>query len=245
MLNIIRTPILIAVLAQTPPDGAKPSALPDSPAFREPGVTVATVGRNLWVAIGEKGRRVIVRASVCRKDVFLEEFMCLKNSKEHESILAADIHAKTFHAALLLAGAEPGSVAKFQPQFQPPTGDKLDIWVEWKQGKETKRVKAQEWIRDGKTKKAITHDFVFAGSGEIKHPVTGESYYLGNEGDLISVSNFASSVIDLAVQSSNVDEELAFESFAERVPPVDTEVFVILQPVPKPKDRAKRDERVK
>ncbi|MBI3463684.1 MAG: hypothetical protein HY000_11595 [Planctomycetes bacterium] len=258
MLNSIWTPILIASLAQTPSDGAKPPGLPDSPAFHEPGVKIVTGeqleklpgsgpgrGRNLWVAVGEKGRRVIVRASVCRKDAFLEEFMCLKNTKEHESILTADIHPKTFHAALILAGAEAGSVAKFQPKFKPPTGDKLDIWIEWKQGKETKRVKAQEWIREGQTKKAITHDFVFAGSGEIKHPVTGESYYLGNEGDLISVSNFASSVIDLAVQSSNVDEELSFQSFAERIPPEDTEVFVILQPVRRAKDRDKGGEGTK
>jgi hypothetical protein len=235
------------------PQETKPAGLPDSPLFHESGARILDSehlekllssgpgrARNLWVDFGKAGRRVIVRANVCRRDAVLEEFLCLKNTKEHESIVAADIHPRTFHAALLLAEAKPGSVAKFEPKFQPPSGDKLNIWIEWKEGKEVKRVRAQDWIRDSRTKKAIAHDFVFAGSQEIKHPVTGEVYYLGNEGDVISVSNFASSVIDLAAQSSSTNEELLFECFTDRIPPEDTEVFIILQAAPNSKDAARR-----
>jgi hypothetical protein len=237
---------LIACGGQSPKPDAKPVPLPDNPVFREAGSRVisgeqlerllrvrAGNGRNLWVDLGKEARRVIIRGTVCQNRAVLEEFLCLAQTKEHESIVAADIDPRTLHAALLLAGAEPGSVAKFDEKFHPPTGDVIEISIECKQGKNGKRAKAQDWIRDVATGKSIEHQFVFAGSQEIKHPVTGETYYLGNDGDIISVANFASSVIDIAAESSESDTQRLYETFTERIPPLETEVFVILKPLPK------------
>lgn len=222
--------IALAIVAQQPAKPTKPPALPDMPAFKQSGADVFLFNRNIWIDKNPKGRRVLVRATVCRQDAVLEEFLCLKNTKEHEAILVADIVPRVFHSALLIAEAEPGSPAKHNPEFQPPTGDKLEITVEWKEDGKVKRAKAQDWMRDVRTKKSPNFEFVFAGSQEIKNPVTGETYYLGNEGDLITVTNFAGSIIDLAARSSSVDEERLFETFKERIPPIDTEVFVILKP---------------
>jgi len=233
MTHCLNVCFLLAIVAQQPDKPRQPAPLPDMPAFKQPGAEIVSLDRNnnIWIDKNSKGRRVIVRAAVCRQEAILEEFMCLKNSKEHESIVAADIVPRVFHTALLAAGAEPGSPAKYDPEFQPPTGEKLEITVEWKENGKVKRAKAQDWMRDVRTKKPPSFEFVFAGSQEIKNPVTGEMYYLGNEGDLISVTNFAGSIIDLAARSSTVDEERLFETFTERIPPLDTEVFVILKPV--------------
>jgi hypothetical protein len=230
----------ISIVAQQSDKPTEPPPLPDMPAFKQAGAEIVALDRKntVWLDKNPKGRRVIVRASVCRQEAFLEEFMCLARTKEHESILAADLVPRVFHTALIAAEAEPGSPAKYDPEFQPPTGDKLEITVEWKDAGKVKRAKAQDWIREFKTKKSTSFDFVFAGSQEIKSPVTGETYYLGNEGDLISVSNFAGSIVDLAARSSSVDEERLFEVFTERVPAVDTEVFVILKPVEKKAKKA-------
>src|SRR5262249_52964302 len=67
-------------------------------------------------------RRVLVNAYVClREGEFgLECLLCRRGTKEHESILAADVDARTIHAGLLAAGAEPGAPVVFDPEFRPP-----------------------------------------------------------------------------------------------------------------------------
>ena len=237
--------VLLSIACQDPPEPAKP-ALPESPVFREPGAQVVlgeqlfrtTKGHNLWIDFNPKGRRVILRGSVCLRRGQLEEFLCKKGTKEHESIVVADAQPRLIHAALIAAGAESGHVAQFEPKFQPPTGDRIEVSVEWSEGGRTKRVKAQQWIRDLRTGKALEHDWVFAGSQEVDNPITKERYYLANDGDVISVSNFASSLLDLSIESSNSDAEHLFEALEERIPPEGTEVFVILRPMPSKKNKS-------
>jgi hypothetical protein len=214
---------------------------PDLPAFKEAGSQYTQLDKNIWVEKGKQGRRVLVSGVICRREAQLEEFACLTRTKEHEAIVSLDITPKVFHAALLAAGAQPGSVAKYDGEkLHPPTGDKLEITVEWKLNGKAERATAQDWIRDLKTKKSISHPFVFAGSQEIKHPISGEPYYLGDEGDLISVANFAGSIVDLAVVSSATDADHSFDAFTERIPPVDTPVVLILKPVSRTAEKAKK-----
>jgi hypothetical protein len=225
--------ITVAVYLQQAESSDKPAKLPDLPAFQEPGSAYMQLGKNIWIEKHARGRRVLVWGTICRREAALEEFACLKNTKEHEAIVSVDITPRVFHAALLAVGAQSGKVARFDEDgFHPPTGDKLDITIEWKLGKEkAQRAKAQDWIRDLKTKQSITHPFVFCGSQEVKHPVTGESYYLGDDGDLISVANFPGSIVDLAIESSASNVDHLFDAFTERIPPVDTGVVMILKPV--------------
>jgi hypothetical protein len=230
--------LAIMLFMQQPDKPVKPVPLPDFSAFREATSEYTPLGKNIWLEKNSRGRRVLLRGAICRREAPLEEFACLKNTKEHESIVSVDITPKVLHAAILAAGAQPGSVARFDDDgFHAPTGDMLEITIEWKQGDKTQRAKAQDWIRDLKTKQSISHPFVFAGSQEVKHPITGEPYYLGNDGDLISVANFASSIVDLAVKSSATDAEHLFETFTERIPPQDTPVVVILKPVPRANEK--------
>ena len=242
MLRSLCVFIALAGCGQEPGKPSKPAELPDMPAFKESGAKISFLNRNIWLDLNDKGRRVILRTTVCRRDVPLEEFMCLKGTKEHEAIVTADIVPKVFHAALIAAGAEPGTPAKYEgDKFEPARGHKLEITVEWKEQGKAKRAKAQDWLREIQSKKSTSYDFVFAGSQEVKNPVTGETYYLGNEGDLISVANFASSIVDIAVRSSDVDADHMFEAFKERIPEVDTEVYVILKPVAEKKGTTPTD----
>src|SRR5438876_3256345 len=126
----------LAALEQEPVKSARSVELPNSPVFQESGAKFTLLGRNLWLKTNAKRRQVIIRTVVCRQKAALEEFMCLKGTKEHEAIVTADVVPRHFHAALLAAGAKAGSVAKFEGEFLPPTGDKLEISVEWKDGKQ-------------------------------------------------------------------------------------------------------------
>jgi len=44
------------------------------------------------------------------------------------------------------------------------------------------------------------------------------------------VSNFSTAVLDIPIESSQSNAELAFEAFAERIPPLGAPVRLILKP---------------
>ena len=182
------------------------------------------------VWIHPKKKQVAVDGEVCLPKGYLEMFACIENSKEHESIVALKSKAYVIHTALLAVGAKPGAPASFQPEYTPASGTTIEVFVEWMDKDQSKRVKAQQWIRDLKTQKAMEHDWVFAGSSLWKDPETGKSYYRAEGGDLICVSNFPTAMMDLPIQSSQANDELAFEAFSEHIPPRGTPVRLYLVP---------------
>ncbi|HWL10192.1 MAG TPA: YdjY domain-containing protein [Planctomicrobium sp.] len=97
----------------------------------------------------DKGnQKLLLKTTVCLRDGLLEMFLCPKQTKEHESILSIDAQAQVIHAGLLALGAKPGRPVQFQPKYQPPTGQKIEIHVVWKDEKgKTHRARAQDWIR--------------------------------------------------------------------------------------------------
>ena len=69
-----------------------------------------------------------------------------------------------------------------------------------------------------KTRKPMEHDWVFAGSGFWQDDVSGERYYLAENGELICVSNFASALLDLPIVSPRDNAELLFEANTDNIP---------------------------
>lgn len=100
------------------------------------------------VLVDKAGKRVLLKTKVVLRRGPLELFCCLKETKEHESIVSVDALAQDVHAALLLVGAEPGSPCRYDPKFIPPKGMIIDIFVQWidEQGK-LQRETAQTWVR--------------------------------------------------------------------------------------------------
>jgi RNA polymerase sigma factor (sigma-70 family) len=216
----------------TPAAARKESAQPA--ADQEPAAPKRIkIGNNVYVeSEGKKVVRVLVRAQVCLREGLLEQLLTRKRTKEHEAILSADIDAKDIHTALLLAGAEPGKPVQFQPQVLPPTGTIVRITLEYAdKGGKTVRVPAQQWVRHLKSKKDLTHDWVFAGSilaADADNPAI--LHYGANQGDVICVANFESALLDLPILSSNTNTDLDFEAHTERIPRLGTAVLVLLEP---------------
>lgn len=200
------------------------------------------LGRNLW--FDPKGKVAILRARVVLREGVLEHLLCRKGTKEHEAIVATDADPKAIHAALLLTGAEVGHPVQFAPKFEPPAGTSLAIEFLWRQDGQLKRSDARQWVWDEKTKAPLKIDWVFAGSVLYEDPVTKKAAYAADEGDLITVANFASSILDLPIVSSANDADRAFTANTARIPPIGTEVFVRLfpresKPAGKPVNNAK------
>jgi hypothetical protein len=185
--------------------------------------------QDVWV--DPKDGVVIVDGIVSLREGMLEMFACTRNTKEHESIVSVNSKAFLVHTGLLALGAVPGHPVQFVPEYKPPTGTEIEVLVQFtnEEGNE-ETVRAQEWIKDIRTGKPMTYPFVFGGSLFWTDPDTGKKYYQAERGDFICVSNFGTAMLDIPIQSSAENEELAFQTFTDKIPPLWTPVRLILKP---------------
>lgn len=183
----------------------------------------------LWY--DKQRKRVVMVGKVCLREGQLEMFACPEGTKEHESVLAIPVDAWKVHTALLVAGAEPGHPATFQPEYEPATGTEVDISLYWTDENGRRRgAWAQDWVRNAVTGETLSAPWVFGGSGFWVDDATGKRHYLAEQGDLICVSNFSSAMLDLPIASSDDAGQLQFVAYTERIPPKGTKVTVVLTP---------------
>jgi hypothetical protein len=182
------------------------------------------------VWIDNKNKQIILIGSVCRANYPLE-FFATYPDRGYESVVVIYAKPSVVHAALLALGAKPGKPVQYDPKFIPPSGAEVGIDVSWKDrnGKRQK-ARAQDWIRDIKTKKQLDVNWVFAGSMFWEDKETGEKSYLADRGDFISVLNLPTALLDVPIQSASAIESRLFEGFIERLPPPGTPVTLILKP---------------
>jgi hypothetical protein len=234
--NALWIPLLLAALTglgcetDTP---ARPAATGKAPADDTPAAKKVPAGRNVWLEIRGEKRRVFINAFVCLREGQLEHLMCRKRTKEHEAILAAAVDAADIHKALMVAKAVPGSTVRYEPKYQPATGTQIKITLQYEDKGKLVTVPAQQWIRNSKTGKDLDTNWVFAGSLFQEDPDDKNKppFYAANSGDVICVSNFEGAMLDLPINSPKDNSDLAFEAHTERIPPLETKVTVILEPI--------------
>jgi hypothetical protein len=215
---------------------------PPAPAFPDP-VGARRLSPRYPVWIDPKEKAVIVDGQVCLTKGMLEMFACTRNTKEHEAIVSADTKAFLVHSGLLSLGAEAGHPARFQPKYEPPTGTEIEILIRWKDDKgRVQTARAQDWIRDIRTKQAMAYPFVFGGGMFWTDPESGKQHYQAEGGDFVCVSNFGTAMIDIPAKSSQSNEELAFEVFSERIPPLGAPVRLVFKPKLKERGAEKNEE---
>ena len=223
--------LLLSTTAAAPADG--PDAPP--PAARAGADDFAAdpawkrLGPQLW--FDPKERRLVLRARVVLREGPLEHLLCLNGTKEHEAILATAAAPRRIHAGLLLTGAEPGHPVRFLPEMKPPTGTPIAIDLEWVENGKTRHADARTWVLDERKKTPLATDWVFAGSELVDDPATKQKYYLADDGDLVTVANFASAILDLPFASTANDAERSFVARTDQIPPRGTGVTLFL-PLP-------------
>jgi hypothetical protein len=197
---------------------------------------------DLWLEVQGDKRRVVIGATICLREgsYGLECLLCRRGTKEHESILSTDVNAQLIHQALLVTGAKPGSPVRYEPEFRPPSGVPIKVSVRYQNKGKTVVVPAQRWIRNGKTKKDLEYDWVFAGSLLFPNPEGQDRpqiYAANSEGGFICISNVPTALLDLPINSPKSLEERAYEPFTERLPPLDSKVEILLEPAAPPKGK--------
>lgn len=190
------------------------------------------LARNGRAWIDREKNIVYVDGRISLRKGQLEMFACPPNTKEHESIVSVESEAFVLHAGLLAVGAEIGTPVQFAPEYKPPTGTKIDIDVIWKDKADKQhKVRAQDWIRDARTKKAMDLPWVFAGSGFWKNEELGTSGYLAEDGDLVCVANFSTAMLDVPAKLTSDNSGLLFEAWTEKIPPLGWPVRLAFKPV--------------
>lgn len=230
------TTLLSLVVLGCELDGPAPKKSSGTPEAKPTPSKKVSLGKNVYLEILPGGkRRVLVQAAVCRVNGQLEQLLCRKGTKEHEAILHADVDARHIHTALIAAKAEAGHPVKFVPpdKLVPPTGTKIKVYLQYRDKGKTITVPAQTWVRNFKTRKELEVDWVFAGSIFTPDPLDAKApqFYGANDGDVICLANFETAMLDLPVLSSKEAADLGYEAWTERIPPLETAVTVILEPV--------------
>jgi hypothetical protein len=210
---------------------ANGEAKPQFPPLPEPeGARRLSEQDRVWIDV--KQHEVLIDGYIALRRGMLEMFACPSGTKEHESIVAVHTKAATVHAALLAVGAVEGHPVRYRPKFAPPEGTEIDIVVRWRDAAgEWQSAQAQDWVRDVESKKPMSQQWVFAGSGFWTDEKTGKRYYMAEQGDLICVSNFTTATLDVPFESSQSNEGLLFEANTDVIPPAGMPVRVVLKPV--------------
>jgi|GEM_PF-1104183 len=201
-------------------------------------ITKPKSGEKVWV--NAKKKQVVVEGTICVTRGYLEMFACITDTKEHESVVAVDSRAQTLHFALLAVGAKPGSPARWSRsgEYSPAKGQTIEVQVEWMKDGKPVRARAQDLIRDLKTKKSMAHEFVFGGSSTWTDPETKRTIYRADGGEVICVSNFPVAMMDIPIESSEANGDLSFEAFTENIPVRRTPIRLYLIPKKDAKEKA-------
>ncbi|MDB5350854.1 MAG: hypothetical protein JWN86_2101 [Planctomycetota bacterium] len=226
------TASLVLALAMILPAQAadRPNGPPADKFTPDPAWKALDKTNSLW--FDPRDRRLILRARVCLREGYLEHLLCSAQTKEHESILATKATPQAIHAGLILTKAEKGHPVRYRPRFEPPTGSKIDIRLEWVQDGKTKTIDARDWVLDEKKKKTLAEGWVFAGSDQFPDPDDAtKTIYAADGGDLFTVANFTSAILDVPFASSGSDAERSYVANTEKIPPNNTYVTIFLRPV--------------
>jgi hypothetical protein len=180
---------------------------------------------------------VELAALVCLEGGWLEQVACMPGTREHEALVVVEARPRQVHAALLMAGAEPGAPGRWTfvddvVQFIAPTGSKLDVSVRHDVDGVEQEVPIGRWIRDHLGRAVFPDEhWVFAGSRFTVDPHGREHYVADVSGSVIGLVTFGDEVVGfskvLADQAAVQPPE--WEVDTSRIPPVGTAVTVVLR----------------
>ncbi len=160
----------------------------------------------------------------------LVEFLACFAGKEHESIIRLDASATHIYMALGLIGLEPGHPPRWDDRrgrFGPPTGDLIDVSIEWRSDDCRRTASGFQWLREYEYARVpIDRPWVFAGSRLLRDGLLSAD----RGGDGLAVVDKPDSLLALSRNHVSRDAELWAEANTAAIPPPHTPVRVVLRP---------------
>jgi hypothetical protein len=241
----VRAVVTIAIAAMSGCQGPRGSTGPDEAVARGPGPAApADVRPFAGITVLRDRPAVEIEAWACLESGWLEQIACSPNTREHESLVVVAAKPSNIHAALLMAGFEPGSPGRWiyeqdELRVVPPAGDRLDVFVRYRRADTTEEVEEPiaNWIRDAEGQATFPDDpWVFGGSAFIENPEwmgPGEHYVADMSGSIIGLVTFGDEVIGYSrvLSDQAAIQPPQWEVRSDHVPAVGTPVTLILRPV--------------
>jgi hypothetical protein len=181
------------------------------------------------VSIDWTQRAVCVDGHVVLRQGPIEFLACLPG-KEHESIVLLDASATHIYMALGLIGLEPGHPPQWDEQrgrFGPPTGNLIDVAIEWKEDDRQRTAAGFDWLHELEfARTPIDRPWVFAGS----RPLRDGTLSADHSGEGIAVVDTPDSLLALSRSHVSRDAELWAQANTAAIPPLRTAVQIVLRP---------------
>jgi len=198
---------------------------------------------------------VDVDAQVSLRAGLLELVACIKDSKEHESVVAVNAKPSHIHTALLLIDAKAGSPAMRRIVGEgdaarsidvQPRGGMVDVYlvIDTPDGKKEfpinrfiKKASDEYFLGrpvedpDKKPEFYPTHTFMFTGSILVEREENQPRQYVADfSGNVISLVTFGDEMMGTPEIHDDSNEALLWEVHAEDLPELDTPVLLRLKP---------------
>jgi hypothetical protein len=192
------------------------------------------------VTVQPDGGVVEVEAFVCLDDGWLEQVACSPDTREHEALLVIEARPSNLHAALLMAGFEPGTPGQWSYDdgavaVTPPTGDTIEIHVRYQTDGRSVQEPIGAWIVGAQDNRPFpARAWVFAGSLLAENPGwmgPGEHYVADLTGSIIGLVTFGDEVIgfERVMADQEAVEPTQWRVNTGYMPPIGTPVTVILR----------------
>ena len=176
--------------------------------------------------------QVEIEAEVILREGQLELFAYSKapTPKGHETILLLKSRPKSIYLALGLVGLTPGRPMAYDWKTQEtrqPTGDPVDVRVRYEDKGLVTEVSACDWMLDLARRRPMrpTH-WLFTGSRRWEDG----RFAADVEGTTVTVVNFDTALLTLPSLHSDSDADLWLAANTEAIPPIGTQVTLILRP---------------
>ena len=224
---------------------------------RDVGARVERTALAAGVRVDRAQQLVALDGTVVLTEGFLEQLVCTPSTRVHESLIAIDAMPREVHAALLLAGLEPGAPGRWQEVADGaggwrvdrvrPSGPRVDVTVRWTGPDRTSReTPILDWVRrvdasgnlsappGGGAHGSPSGHLVFAGSrirANAPSMGPGEHYVADFTGSVVGLVTFGDEVIayDEVIADRVEIDPAAWSAWTERMPPEGTRVEVLIR----------------
>ncbi len=193
----------LAALSLLSPGPARAQGGPPAPGGRTAPTAPAPIerlGKGLLrvgtITVDTEKREASVAGTV--NDVQIVEFIANTKGgfKAYESAIELDANGINFNLAMILIGLDKAhaTVPRYPKDPVLPAGDPVEIWIEWKDGDSTRRVRAEELVANRETKQTLTEGpWVYTGSTFVPDTT---AYQADVDGVLIGFAHTPAAVID-------------------------------------------------